>query len=154
MGLGDSGIYKAHRYCGRRLSRCFSLLSIHPPTPRIVGWLGQEIPARQAEWEQAPAITAQLVSGAALCSGSTSGHTPLRKMEEPPQPPLQAPTGRNDGPHREKRVRSCSTKEKASFQELDHGGGGASGMAERPALQGREEPTLIWRQRDSRTPAA
>lgn len=42
----------------------------------------------------------------------------------------------------EQRSRSRCTKENARLQELGHGGGGASGMAERPALRGREQPTL------------
>lgn len=46
------------------------------------------------------------------------------------------------GPGCEQRSRSRCTKENARLQELGHGGGGASGMAERPALRGREQPTL------------
>jgi len=119
--------------------------TIHP-APGSQAGQGRKSPLSRQKRDGGTQIRCSLTR---RCSASTSGHTP-----QPPQPPLRAPTGRNDGPHREKWVRSCSTEEKASSQEPDHGGGGASGMAERPALRGREEPTLIWRPRDSRTPAA
>ena len=54
--------FKVQRYCGRRLSP--GAFHHHSSTPRIPGWLGQEIPTQQAEGEQRHTITVQPVSGA------------------------------------------------------------------------------------------
>lgn len=65
--------------------------------------------------------------------------------------PSQLQQGERQAP-REERARPCRTKEPASSQEPGLGGGGASGMAERPALRGREANAYLEAEA-SRTPA-
>lgn len=65
--------------------------------------------------------------------------------------PSQLQRGERRAPG-EERARPCRTKEPASSQEPGLGGGGASGMAERPALRGRGANAYLEAEA-SRTPA-
>lgn len=65
--------------------------------------------------------------------------------------PSQLQRGERRAPG-EERARPCRTKQPASSQEPGLGGGGASGMAERPALRGRGANAYLEAEA-SRTPA-
>lgn len=146
--------FKAQRYCGRRLSP--GAFHCHPPSPRIQGQRGQEIPAQQQRGNGGTRLWCSL--SLALCftveARQDAQLACVRWRNHHNQPSKLQLGGMTGHPERDGYGPAAQQRKQASFQELDHGGGGASGVAERPALQGREEPTLTRRQRGSRPPAA